>query len=209
MKIKTVLVAMTAIAALAGCNRGGGNNGAGGANNGEAAPNAAAAEAPAEVNRAAAAPREPQEILCHMGRCTYMRIDKQEIVSEAHGERLLRVTSARGSYPVPEGEFPESSRGLDIEWSAQPNDYYALCSTARPTLVMRKENGGKGWEGMLLDMHDGINFAGMDFYVHYSAACHPGEKVDEEGFAARHGYRNIEGTTFDLARPEDALNPRS
>ncbi|HEY0114761.1 MAG TPA: hypothetical protein VGB54_03470 [Allosphingosinicella sp.] len=214
MKIKMVLVTVAGLTLLAGCNRSAQNmSAAATTNEAPASANATAAApgAPAHGTNAAAAPREPQEILCHMGRCTYLRIDKQELVREVGGERLLSVTSAEGVYPLPENadDFPQSSRGLAIQWSPESNEYYVLCSAARPTLIRRKEGSGSGWEAILLDFVDGVNFAGMDYFVHYSAACHPGEKVDEPGFAQRHGLRNVEGDTFDLARPEDALNPRS
>lgn len=211
MKVRPVIAGVSALIVLAGCNRvaGGGNAGS----NNLVAP--AAADAPvanrAEGNSAAAASaREPQEILCHMGRCTYLRIDKQETVREAGGERLLRVTSAEGLYPLPnDTEFPASSRGLPIQWAPQPNDYYVLCSATRPTLIIQKEAPARGWQALDLDFVDGVNFASMDFYVHYAAACHPGEKIDD-GFAERHGFRNIEaGDPRDLAQPENVFNPRN
>jgi len=214
MKIKAALMTMTASLVLAGCNRGADSDSAITNNSAAAAATNAAAEAPAAAptgqNRAAttAAAREPQEILCNQGRCTYLRIDEQEIVREAGGERLLRVISAEGNYQMPEDavEFPQTSRGLPIIWSPQPTEYYVLCSANRPTLIIRKEAPGRGWEALDLDFVDGVNFASMDFYVHYAAACHPGERVDD-GFARRHGFRNIEGgDARDLARPEDVLN---
>jgi hypothetical protein len=213
MKFNTVLAAIATLAAFSACH-GGAEKASAHASNASEDAGAVNAIKPAQAvpdgKQAAASPREPQEILCNMGRCTYLRIDEQENVRETNGERLIRVRSAEGAYPVKDGdEFPTSSRGLTIQWDAEPTHYYVLCSTVRPLLIRRKEGAAHGWEGVLLDLVDGINFADMDLYVHYSAACHPGEKVDAEGFAAAHGYRKIEGDVYDLAKPEDAFTPRA
>lgn len=208
MRMERVCVILSALAALVACSNRGAENRSGAPPAGGNAVAAAPAEAAAATS--AATPSEPQEILCHMGMCTYLRIDRQETVREANGERLLRVTSAEGSHPISaDAEDPPANiRDRPIQWSPQPNNYYVLCSATRPTLIIQKEAPARGWEGILLPFVSGLNFASMDLFIHYSAACHPGETVDD-GFARRHGFRDVQGDRFDLARPEDALNPRT
>ena len=209
MKIKQTLAAVTVLAALAGCNRGAGNNGAAGNNAAAPAANTVAAPAaPAAANAASASAREAQEIHCGMGRCSYLRVEAVETVRDANGERLLRVRTAEGSHEMRDGEDqPASASQARITWSPQPNNYHVLCSTRRPTLIVQKE-GGAGLEAYELDM-SAINFASIDLYAHYAAACHPGEKIDIDTFATRHNYQKIEGEQYDLARPEDVLNRQS
>jgi hypothetical protein len=209
MKIQRTIVAVAALATLAGCNRTAGNNGAAASDSAAPAPAANTAAAPANANiTAAASTREAQEIHCGMGRCTYLRVEAVDTVNETNGERLLRVRTSEGSHQMRDGaEQPASPRDATITWSPQPSNYHVLCSTRRPTLIVQKE-GGAGLEAYELDM-SAINFASIDLYAHYAAACHPGEKIDIDTFATRHNYQKIEGDQYDLARPEDVLNRRS
>ena len=197
------LVALTAVSCGRGDKAANSQNSAAPAANGQ---NSDAAPAP---TAAAATPAEPVLGLCHMGRCSVFRFDKQETVRQAGGERLLRLAAMEGiHYPAEGAEFPENARGLAVEWDDQPTEIYALCSQARPSVITRKE-GGDGWDAVQLDLIDGINFAVHDLAAHYVAACHPGEKLDD-GFGARAGYRgNGGGEGYDLARPEDIFSRRA
>lgn len=205
--MKPAIVALAAFVCASGCSGGKGNasgNATAPAAANQAAESSGLAAAPAQN----AAPNEPLVGRCHMGGCSWFRIDRRETVREADGERLLRVTIVEGGSEHRDNAYPENSRGVAIQWSPATSDTHFLCSATRPTAILPKE--GSGWEAIQLDFVNGPFGATEAVSAQYVAACHPGEDMNRPGFADRHRYRASETAAepFDLARPEDIFDRR-
>ncbi len=184
------------------------------------AANSGAAPAPANASAkavsanaaqpaAATASSEPVIARCHMGGCSWFRIERSEMLREVAGERLLRLTAAEGGSEHRDAEYPKNSRGVAIEWNAPTADYYFLCSASRPTAILPASSGA-GWDAVLLDFVNGPYGVTEAVSAQYVAACHPGEDMNSQGFAARHNYRaadaNAEAVT--ISRPEAIFDAR-
>jgi hypothetical protein len=100
---------------------------------------------------------------------------------------------------------PSSARGVRIRWDPTQYDTYFLCSARRPFAIVAREGGG--WDAVPLDFVNGPAGATTAVSAEYVAACHPGDDMDRPGFAARHGYREVESPELrQLARPEDIFS---
>jgi hypothetical protein len=147
---------------------------------------------------------------CHMGGCSWFRIIGQRVLREEGGERLVRANIAEGGSDHGNSGYPENPRNVDIGWQPPTDDYYFLCSSSRPLAIFRKENGGTGYDGLKLDFVNGPFGATEAVSSQYTAVCHPGEDMNAEGFATRHGYgpADIENPAVDLATPEAVFDLR-
>ena len=128
---------------------------------------------------------------CHMGGCGWYDIQSFEMVRETPEAALLRLTMRNGGSQHP-GDYPESSRGVAIDWGPVDSDTHVFCSTKMPAIISRGENGG--WEGYRIDptMSMGATESINRLYAH---VCHNGQDIDAEGAAERLGYTRA---------PEDA-----
>jgi hypothetical protein len=159
----------------------------------------------------AAARGEPVIGRCYMGGCGWFRVVGQRVLREAGGERLVRANIAEGGSDLGRNQdHPRSHRDADIGWQPPTDDYYFLCSPARPMAIVRKEQGA-GYDGFQLDFANGSFGASEAVSNQYLAVCHRGEDTSKEGFAARSGYREMEVSDqpgVDLATPEAVFDLR-
>lgn len=144
---------------------------------------------------------------CHMGGCSWFRIDDFAMVRETPEDALLRVNVRWGSSMHPDGRMPtDRSRNVPIEWQPEAEEVYVYCTPRLPVLVQREEDGS--WQAARMDF---VATAGAmeSAATLYAAVCHPGEDWHAEGFAARHGYRAVDGDIhFPLRQPDDVLSYR-
>jgi hypothetical protein len=141
---------------------------------------------------------------CHMGGCTWFRIDDFAMIRETPDDAFLRVNVRWGSSSHPDGRMPnDRSRNVPIAWRPEIEEVYLYCTSRLPALIEREEDGS--WQAARMDL---VGTAGaMESSASlYAAVCHPGEDWRGEGFAARHGYRSVDGDFFiPLRRPDDIL----
>lgn len=162
------------------------------------------------VRTASAGRPEPLIGRCHMGGCSWFRIIGQQVLRQRGAERLVRANIAEGgSDHGADADYPRNASEARISWNPPTNDYYFLCSSSRPLAIIRKEQGGTGYDGLKLDFVNGPFGATEAVSAQYTAVCHPGEDMNAQGFAARHGYRpaDIEVPALDLATPEAVFQP--
>ncbi|HEY0116346.1 MAG TPA: hypothetical protein VGB54_11535, partial [Allosphingosinicella sp.] len=116
---------------------------------------------------------------CHMGGCSWFRVEDFAMVRETPDMALLRVTLREGSSTHGNGRPPRENSNAAIAWNAQPSETYILCSSSRPALIERAENGR--WEAVRMDL---VTTAGAmeSAAAQYAAVCHPGEDWHAEGF---------------------------
>jgi len=143
----------------------------------------------------------PQIGRCHMGGCSWFDIQSFEVVRETEDGALIRLKMRSGSSDHRDNAYPQSSRGVKIDWSPFSEDEHLFCSTRLPAWIARGESGG--WEADRVDL---LLSAGATEYMHnlYGHVCHPDGDLEAEGAAERLGYRRYEGeeTSFALTSPE-------
>jgi hypothetical protein len=158
------------------------------------------------VRTASATSAAPMIGRCYFGGCSWFRVLGQRVLRAQGGERLVRASIAEGgSDHGPHSNRPASHRGVDIGWQPPTDDHFFFCSSARPMAILRKEEGGTGYDGLKLDFVNGSYGPTEAVSSQYLAVCHPGERTAAVGFAARHGYRGLdegEAPSVDLATPE-------
>lgn len=161
------------------------------------------------VGTASAGRAEPLIGRCHMGGCSWFRIIGQQVLRQQGAERLVRANIAEGSSDHgADADYPRNAREAKIGWNPPTDDYYFLCSSTRPLAILRKEQGGAGYDGLKLDFVNGPFGATQAVSAQYTAVCHPGEDMNAEGFAARHGYRAADvEPSIDLTTLEAVFNP--
>lgn len=140
---------------------------------------------------------------CHMGSCTWFRVDQLDRLHSAGEDHLFRAQVRWGSSDRPAGVPGRADpRDVAIAWQGA-REIHVHCAARLPALIERDEEGA--WQATRIDL---VGTAGAmeSAATLYAAICHPAEDWRGPGFAARHGYRGVEGDPFiPLERPDDIL----
>lgn len=152
-------------------------------------------------------PEAPLIGRCHMGGCAWFSIRWRDPVRTVGDERLLQLSVAEGGSEHPDNRYPTDANGVAITWNLVPENIYVLCSTRRPTMILRQD---MRWQAVSLDFVRGPYGPTEFVSAQYVAACHPGEDMNRPGFATRRGYGEVsdDAGSIDLASPDDIFEPR-
>ena len=143
---------------------------------------------------------------CHMGGCSWFQVTAFSVVRERHGAALIRLTTREGGSGYGNTRVRRASRRAPIQWGPPAEDYWVLCSTQRPAIIMK--GNGDAWSAVAIAP---AAPAGATEFVTaiYNHACHPGVNMTEAR-ARRLGYRegSADAAEIPLQRPEDIFAPR-
>ena len=124
---------------------------------------------------------------CEGETCSWFEARGVDSPGSSDRERLIHVTVASGRSTHRGEAFPANASSARIDWAAQTEQLYVLCSPWRPS-VMRGD-AGPGWQQVRIDLVRGRGDFEAGPGTIYGLICHPGENWLEPDFFSSRGYR--------------------
>lgn len=137
----------------------------------------------------------PQIGRCRMGGCSWFDIQSFEVVRETGEAALIRLRMRDGSSDHRDDDYPETSRGVKIQWGDYADSEHVFCSTRLPAYI---SGSGDSWEAAQLNPYgpSGVREYITKVYLH---VCHPGQDVSTQTALQRLGYGPDTSTESDIS----------